>query len=206
VALEAHIEYGAPVDGFNATRGMYPCLIRPLSSHAGSGLARVENPADLAKYLHRSFERRFFLTEFEDYASPDELYRKYRVAFIDWQPFLCHMAISRHWMVHYLNAGMAESAEKRAEEARAMAEFDEGFARRHAAAFDALHERLGLDYYSIDCAETQDGRLLVFEADSAAIVHMMDPPDLFPYKHIQMRRVFAAFEALLRRRADQPKL
>jgi hypothetical protein len=60
---------------------------------------------------------------------------------------------------------------------------------------------LGFDYYSIDCAETRDGRLLVFEADSAAIVHLMDPAEMFPYKQPQMRKVFAAFEAMLRRRA-----
>jgi hypothetical protein len=43
--------------------------------------------------------------------------------------------------------------------------------------------------------------LLVFEADTAAIVHLMDPEALFPYKHVQMRRVFAAFGDMLRRRA-----
>jgi hypothetical protein len=198
-ALDAHIQYSAPVEGFDTPRGLYPCLIRPLASHAGTGLARAENPADLAKYLHFSFGRRFFLTEFEDYRSPDDLYRKFRVAFIDREPFLCHMAISSNWMVHYLNAGMTESAEKRAEEAQAMASFDQGFARRHAAAFDALHQQIGLDYYSIDCAETRDGRLLLFEADAAAIIHLMDPPDLFPYKQPHMRRIFAAFEDMLRR-------
>ncbi|HEY4043516.1 MAG TPA: hypothetical protein VGM32_16945 [Rhodopila sp.] len=202
LGLEAHLQYGTPIVGFDRPNGPYPCLIRPLTSHAGTGLARVDSPADLAKYLLLSFDRRFFLTEFEDYQSADGLYRKSRVAFIDREPFLCHMAISARWMVHYLNAGMTESAEKRAEEERAMAHFDEGFAWRHAAAFEALHERLGLDYYSIDCAETRDGRLLVFEADSAAIIHLMDPPDLFPYKHIQMRRVFAAFEAMLRSRVN----
>lgn len=147
-----------------------------------------------------SFERQFFVTRFEEYRGEDGLYRKLRVAFIDRQPFLCHMAVSSAWMVHYLNAGMTESADKRAMEARAMAGFEDGFARRHAAAFEALHERLGFDYYSIDCAETPDGRLLVFEADTAAIVHLMDPPELFPYKQPQMRTVFAAFEAMLRRR------
>jgi hypothetical protein len=60
-----------------------------------------------------------------------------------------------------------------------------------------------LDYYSIDCAETADGRLLLFEADAAAIIHMMDPPDLFPYKQTQMRRIFRAFEDMLRRRTGQ---
>jgi hypothetical protein len=40
---------------------------------------------------------------------------------------------------------------------------------------------------------------LVFEADTAAIIHMMDPPDLFPYKQPQMRKVVAAFEDMLTR-------
>jgi hypothetical protein len=31
----------------------------------------------------------------------------------------------------------------------------------------------------------------------------MDPPDLFPYKQVPMRRIFAAFEDMLRRRAGQ---
>jgi hypothetical protein len=194
-ALDAGLRSGRP-----AGVG-YPCLIRPADSHAGAGLALLETQAALAAYLSRSFAPAFFLTAFADYISPDGFYRKSRVAFVDRRPFLCHKAISRDWMVHYLNAGMTESADKRAEEAYAMATFDTGFARRHAAAFAALHDRLGFDYYSIDCAETRDGRLLVFEADTAAVVHLMDPPDLFPYKQPQMRKVFAAFEDMLRRHA-----
>jgi len=199
--LDDYLLSDRSIPGFEAPRGLYPCLIRPSSSHAGAGLARIDSREKLADYLRLSFERQFFVTAFEDYSGHDGLYRKSRVAFIDRQPFLCHLAISSNWMVHYLNAGMTESAEKRAEEARAMAGFDGDFARRHAAAFDALHERLGFDYYSIDCGETRDGRLLIFEADAAAIVHLMDPPDLFPYKHAQMHKVFEAFGAMLRRRA-----
>jgi hypothetical protein len=202
-ALDAHLDTGRPIEGFDSPYGPYPCLIRPRTSHAGAALSRVDSPVELANYLRFSFERHFFVTAFEDYRGPDGLYRKSRVAFIDRQPFLCHLAISSNWMVHYLNAGMTESAEKRAGEARAMAAFDDGFAHRHAAAFEALHERLGFDYYSIDCAETRDGRLLVFEADAAAIIHLMDPPDLFPYKGPQMHKVFAAFEAMLRHRAGR---
>ena len=118
---------------------------------------------------------------------------KYRIVLIDGRPYVCHMAISEHWMIHYLNAGMTESAEKRAEEARFMASFDDDFAHRHAAALRAIHERMGLDYLGIDCGETADGELLIFEVDSNMIVHAMDPVDLFPYKQPQMRKVFAAF-------------
>ncbi len=199
--LEAHLRTSRPVAGFDTPAGPYPCLIRPFTSHAGKGLSRLATPEDMAAYLRQTGETAFFLTAFEDYHGPDGQYRKSRVAFIDREPFLCHLAVSDHWMVHYLNAGMTDSAEKRQEEAQAMADFDHTFARRHADAFNALHDRIGLDYYSIDCAETQDGRLLVFEADSAAIIHLMDPPDMFPYKQPQMRRVFEAFGKMLERRA-----
>ena len=129
------------------------------------------------------------------------MFRKYRIALIAGRPYACHMGVSEHWMIHYLNAGMRESAAKRAEEARFMVEFDRDFARRHARAFATLAERVGLDYFGIDCGETPEGELLIFEADVAMIVHAMDPPDLFPYKQPQMRKVFDAFRALLGRAA-----
>jgi hypothetical protein len=92
---------------------------------------------------------------------------------------------------------MRESAEKRAEEARFMRDFDTDFARRHEIAFRALAERVGLDYFGIDCGETSEGELLIFETDVAMIVHAMDSAELFPYKRPQMRKVFDAFRELL---------
>jgi hypothetical protein len=68
---------------------------------------------------------------------------------------------------------------------------------------DALAKRVGLDYFGIDCGETPEGELLIFEADVAMIVHAMDPPDLFPYKGPQMRKVFEAFRAMLERAAER---
>ena len=79
-----------------------------------------------------------------------------------------------------------------------MAEFDYDFAVRHEIALHAIAERIGLDYVTVDCGETLDGELLVFEAGNGMIVHAMDPPDLFPYKRPQMDKVFAAFAAMLR--------
>ena len=63
-----------------------------------------------------------------------------------------------------------------------MRTFDIGFARRHEAALAGMIDRIGLDYFTMDCAETKDGSLLIFEADNTAIVHNMDPPGIFPYK------------------------
>ncbi len=66
-----------------------------------------------------------------------------------------------------------------------------------------MTDRLGLDYFAIDCAEAPDGSLLVFEADVAMIVHDLDPADLYPYKKRQMGKLFDAFEAFLRSHAGR---
>jgi len=179
----------------------FPIIARPIGSHAGQGLTKIDMPAGIAAYLQQQPEVEFYVARFIDYRSADGMFRKYRIALIEGRPFACHMGVSEHWMIHYLNAGMRESAPKRTEEARFMEEFDQDFAKRHARAFDALAEHVGLEYFGIDCGETPEGELLIFEADVAMIVHAMDPPDLFPYKQPQMRKVFEAFRAMLTRAA-----
>jgi hypothetical protein len=181
--------------------GKFPIIARPIGSHAGDGLSKLDDAAAVAGYLQGRPEAEFYISPFVDYRSVDGLFRKYRIALIDGKPYACHMAVSQHWMVHYLNAGMTESAAKREEEARFMAAFDHDFALRHEAALRAIAERVGLAYFAIDCGELPDGSLLLFEADVAMIVHAMDPPDMFPYKGPQMRKVFAAFAAMLRKYA-----
>ncbi len=175
----------------------FPCLVRPAGTHAGEGLLLVTDREALDHAIGDLRARNYNRTRFVDYRSKDGLYRKYRVALVAGQPLLCHMAISDRWMVHYLNAGMVEHPERRAEETRMMEIFESTLGRRHGKAFAAIGERLGLDWVVIDCAEAPDGRLLFFEADVAAIVHAMDPPDLYPYKRAAMTRVFEAFRAML---------
>jgi glutathione synthase/RimK-type ligase-like ATP-grasp enzyme len=179
----------------------FPIIARPIGSHAGDGLSKLDDRAAVAAYLEGRQEQEFYISPFVDYRGPDGLFRKYRIVLIDGRPYASHMAVSQHWMVHYLNAGMTESAAKRAEEARFMAAFDSDFAVKHEAALRAIAERVGLEYFAIDCGETPDGRLLLFEADVAMIVHAMDPPDMFPYKAPQMRKVFDAFHAMLHNHA-----
>jgi len=184
--------------------GAFPIIIRPLDSHAGHGLEKVADVAALAQYLAASAESDFFIASFIDYSGSDGLYRKYRVVLIDGVPFAGHMGVSSHWMIHYLNAGMVESAEKRAEEEAFMRDFDTGFAKRQRLGLQSVHERFGLEYLVMDCAETPDGALFVFEVDAGAVVHSMDPPDMFGYKVPAMQKIFDAFRALLQRTAAAP--
>jgi hypothetical protein len=181
----------------------WPLLARPVGSHAGRLVERLGARDELQFYFESVLSERFYLSRFVDYRDQDGLYRKYRLALIQGKAFLCHMAVSDHWMIHYLNAGMAECAAKRADEARAMAEFESGFGRRHSRAIAIVQERLGFDYVLLDCAEGPNGQLLLFEVEMAAIIHQLDPEDLFPYKLPQMRRIFQAFGAMLEQAAGR---
>ncbi|MDX2204370.1 MAG: hypothetical protein NW223_16585 [Hyphomicrobiaceae bacterium] len=178
----------------------YPAVVRPCGSHAGQGLARIDDAAGLGAYLDSRPEAQFFVSPFIDYRSADGVFRKWRVSAVGDRFLPCHVAISSHWMVHYLNAGMAESAEKRAEEAASIAAFSEGFGRRHGPALEAIAKAVGLDYFSIDCAETADGRLVVFEAGTAMIVHQMEPPEIYPYRKPAIDAICDGFVDLVRAR------
>jgi hypothetical protein len=179
----------------------FPILVRPVGSHGGKNLAKIDDSESLTAYLKNleDGEGDYFITPFMDYRGTDGLFRKYRLVFFEGAPFLCHMALSEQWMIHYINVGMAEDAAKRAQEARAMETFDCDFARRHKTALADLCQRVGLDYFVIDCGELPDGRLLLFEADIAMVIHAMDSPAVFPYKQGQMAHVFKAFRAMIDR-------
>lgn len=185
----------------------FPVIVRPVGSHAGRDLDRLDGPEALTAYLARVGEVEFFVSRFIDYRSDDGLFRKMRVALIDGVPYACHMGVSKHWMIHYLNAGMYEEAWKREDEAAFMAGFDDfdGFAQRHRVALQAVATRSGLDYLCLDCAQTPDGQLLVFEIDHAMVVHAMDTEAMFPYKQVHMHKVKNAFREYLFRLTATPR-
>lgn len=190
--VNANVSLGDLADGLR-----FPVIVRPIGSHAGAGLEKLEQHAQLRAYLESHPQDEFFVTSYVDYSGSDGLFRKLRIVFVKGRPYIAHFAVSSAWMVHYLNAGMDCCADKRAEEAQMMATFETGFAARHARAFEALNEAFQLDYFGIDCAETAEGRLLLFEADVAMIVHDMDPVDLYPYKKPAMAKLFDGFVATM---------
>jgi hypothetical protein len=176
---------------------VFPIIVRPVDSQKGLGLMKLDNPDAIVSYLKTRSENAFYVARYVEYRGSDDQFRKYRLVLIDERPYVCHMAISDSWVVHYLSAGMLESAAKRAEEARFFESFDQDFARRHHRALLSIAKRLELEYVGMDCSETPDGELLIFEVDSGMTVHAMDPVDIFPYKQPQMRKVFRAFRQML---------
>lgn len=170
----------------------FPFIMRPLGSQAGVGLQKIDSAEDVAVYLSRREESDFFMAPFIDYSDAHGQFRKIRIALIAGEPFVCHMAVSSNWMIHYVNAGMYEEPWKRQEEARFMNNFPE-FVNKHRSALDAISQRMQLDYLVMDCAETRTGDLLLFEIDHGGVVHAMDTEIIFPYKNAHIRKAKKAF-------------
>ena len=171
-----------------------PVLVRPIGSHGGEGLRRYDDAEALAGLQGGAR----YVTQFVDYVSPDGWYRKYRVIFVGGRPYPYHLAISRHWLVHYWTAGMEQDARRRDEERRFLANPAAAVGPVAMAALGAIGERLGLDYAGIDFGLLPDGRLVVFEANATMLVHP-ERDARFAYRNPAVEAIRSAFTAMLDR-------
>lgn len=176
-----------------------PLVIRPVGSQAGRGLARIADRNELDAYVSGASHDAFYVMPFVDFRSADGHYRKYRIIVVDGVPYPYHLAISPNWMIHYYNAPMRETAWMREEEAFFLAHFEEVFRDPLQRALRESADALGLEYFGLDCSIDPQGRLLVFEADPAMVVHAGDDPQVFGYKIPYAQRIFDAFQRLIDR-------
>lgn len=178
----------------------FPIIARPVGSHAGHGLEKIERAGDCAAYVLRVPSDAYVVSPFIDYSSPDGYFRKYRIMFVDGAPYATHLAVSPNWMIHYYNAPMKDNAWMRDEEATFLKDALVVFDGPRAETLDAIAKAVGLEYFGIDCAIDRDGEVLVFEADPAMLVHVSDPIATYPYKHEYVPRIFRAVERMIDRR------
>ena len=180
----------------------FPVIVRPVGSHAGHGLERIEHADACAAYVANHPTPPYFISPFIDYASADGYFRKYRIVYVDGVPYPVHLAISSKWMIHYYNAEMADHQWMRDEEAQFLEDPRVAFDGPRFETLVRIGEAVGLEYFGIDCAIDREGNVLVFEADAAMLVHTSDPVDLYPYKHQYVPRIYRAVEAMIDRRTS----
>jgi tetratricopeptide (TPR) repeat protein len=198
VAADAHIVARADAD-----RIALPALVRPIDTHAGDGFAYLTGSNDLRMHLTRFPAERYYRSDFVETRGADGMYRKFRAIFVDGVAYPYHLAIAPQWMVHYQSAPMRESARLRDEEERFLAD-----PARFFAAWDHVMPQIAqavlLDYFGIDATVLPDGRLFVFEADAAMLVHDEDARDVFAYKRPYVARIREALHAAIANRT-RPK-
>ena len=171
-----------------------PYLLRPAGTHAGNGMVLVQSPADLPPAL----EGDYYAIPYVNYASADGQFRKYRVVVVGGVPYPFHLGLSVNWMVHYANAQPLDKTQMDSEEEAFLADIGTVFPKALQDDLTAMAQLLELDFFAVDCAIHPDGRLVLFEVDAGAIIHTMDNPDLYPYKHRFVPRIYDALGELIR--------
>jgi tetratricopeptide (TPR) repeat protein len=170
-------------------------LARPVGTHGGDDFDKIDTIAELAAYLAKPAATDRYFIEYADYRSTDGFFRKYRFIFIEDNVLPYHLAIADEWKVHHVNTDMANQTWMQQEEAAFLNEPTRVFNARHYQALREIRQRIGLEYCGIDCALDTNGDLLVFEVNASMLVH--DDNAEFAYKDPAVRRIKAAFDAML---------
>ncbi|MBF0563299.1 MAG: hypothetical protein HQL37_15100, partial [Alphaproteobacteria bacterium] len=196
--MRANVPLPSPAELAAAGIG-WPFLVRPIGSHGGKGLVRVDGPE--ADVVAAAETEAFYITAFHDFRSADGYWRKYRMIYVDHEPFAYHLAISQDWLVHYFSADMLAEPWKRDEECRFLEQPAQVLGAQAMDALAAIGHRLDLDFGGVDFSLLADGSILVFEANATMLVQLTDRVEDFPYKHIHVPKIFRAFEAMLEERS-----
>jgi tetratricopeptide (TPR) repeat protein len=172
-------------------------LARPVGTHGGDDFEKIEDPVELAAFLTRHPDSDHYLIEYVDYRSADSHFRKYRFIFVDDQILPYHLAIGNDWKVHHVSTDMVNQAWMQTEEETFLKDPSRVFNSGHYQALRAIQQRIGLEYFGIDCGLDRTGNLVVFEVNASMLVHERNED--FPYKAPFVLRIRQAFDAMLQK-------
>ncbi|HLN10384.1 MAG TPA: tetratricopeptide repeat protein, partial [Xanthobacteraceae bacterium] len=180
----------------------FPLLLRSPGFHTGRHFVLVETAADLAAAASSLPAGRVLLIEHLNARGPDGNARKYRVMVIDGRIHPLHVAISRHWKVHYFTADMAEYPQHRAEDGAFLDDMAAAIGHRAMAALERIRDDLDLDYGGIDFGLSPDGDVLLFEANATMVVNPPDADERWAYRQPAVARILDAARGMIMRRAS----
>jgi glutathione synthase/RimK-type ligase-like ATP-grasp enzyme len=172
-------------------------LVRPAGTHGGDDFEKVEGAEALAAALARRADTDRYFIEYIDYRSVDGYFRKYRFIFVNGEILPYHLAIADGWKVHHDSTDMADHPWMQREEEAFLNNPASVFAPSHYQVLREIRERIGLDYFGVDCGLDRSGNLVMFEANASMLVH--DQNEGFSYKTPFVHRIKSAFDNMLRK-------
>jgi glutathione synthase/RimK-type ligase-like ATP-grasp enzyme len=153
----------------------YPVLVRVVGHHGGTNMVKIDTPDDAEEMsaLDRSIRSALYVTEFRNFADTDGLYRKYRIVVVGENIFVRHVITAENWLVH-ASRQFAERTRKTVNnkevENKMFETFDGEHGKRLLPMFQEMARRLDLDYFGVDCAITESGEVILFEANACMTV------------------------------------
>jgi hypothetical protein len=202
VTVPRHLLAGAEAAAAIAGNGFsFPVLVRAPGFHTGRYFVRVDNLQELTAAAAQFPGDEVCLIDQLDARDGDGYFRKLRVMIIDRKIYPLHLAISRHWKIHYFKADMADSLQNRRHDAAFLDDMPRFIGPRGMAALELINAALDLDYGGIDFAVNADGDILLFEANATMVMVPLSNDPKWDYRRPAFDAVFAAVRTMLLDRA-----
>lgn len=175
----------------------FPAILRQAGTHGGDIVGLVASIDEMRARLGEAGD--YVLTEFVDFRSADGFYRKYRFFLFGKRPVLRHMIASDQWDIHARDrAGfMVGRPGLLAEEAGLFEQDESALPATARQVLGAVADRMGLDYFGMDCAIAADGQVVLFEANATMNFFPFMPDPRFAYVERCLPPSRAAFRALV---------
>ena len=117
-----------------------------------------------------------------------------------------HLFVHAHWKVHSAASRLGTMSERPAlqdEEQAFLADERSPRRKRIDEMMHSIAEANGLDYFGVDFSFLPDGKIVVFEANATMRSHYPEYADTFPYLSKPAEAHVAAFQELIRNKADR---
>ena len=174
-----------------------PFIVRVAGEHGGQQMLRVDSDDAYADLHAFPFDgRAFYILEYLEFADKDGVYHKYRIAMIGQQAIARHALVGSEWKVHS-HARDSDYYRAFPPEQERVARIEHEFLPHLARVFTEIRERLGLDYFGVDCSISDAGEVTLFEANAAMNLLQNLVPGLDPV----IDRIRTATRDLIARRS-----
>jgi len=177
----------------------WPVLARPAGTHGGDDFEKIASLPELTDFMAKHSDSDNYLIEYIDYVSTDGFFRKYRFIFVGDDILPYHLAIGDNWKVHHDSTDMSDHSWMQQEEADFLASPETTFSADNYRVLRTIRQRVGLDYFGIDCGLDRDGNVVVFEVNASMLVHADNAG--FSYKNPFVETIKLGFDTMLRQRA-----
>jgi hypothetical protein len=180
----------------------FPLLLRSPGFHTGRNFVQVADAGELTAAATALPGDDVLVIAYLDARGVDGNFRKYRIIIVDGRIYPLHLAVSRHWKVHYFSADMADRPDYRREDAAFLDDMPKALGGKAVAALERIRDALGLDYGGIDFGLGPAGDVLLFEANATMVVNPPDPDERWAYRGSAVARILDAIRAMMIGRAD----
>jgi len=162
----------------------FPVILRPPHTNSGHGVTLVQNEAELSEILRNHPFADFYAIDYHDCQSEDGYFRRYRCACIGDKMLPCGLHIGSGWNVHGEDRGTLDWSGLGFDQEE-IAFHEDPSAMLHSSPADFFREitdAIDLDIYGFDFGYRRDGRVIVFEVNSAMGLSLAGTPSSDPYR------------------------